>query len=334
MSLILRVAPSRITPNPLSVTYHYSSICVCVGHLVSEGVRWGLSLFIAAATCSSRISVSTELVQQSTVVVVSTSLLSQVRCAMLYSVLVLNWYTHCAAAAFSHHSAEEYIAGLLSAVSYWELAEWMAQKMYTHTQTQLYTHSQITCTATSTHTQREKAWVNTTHYRLLYQFSTNWLLVQLLLLAAAMNRDSPHLTPSLTRWPTHTQCYYSGRLLIMGLVLSWGGYSENQWHVHEKLVCVCCKLELDCIEDSCTAVIPLLAACSNCTVCNTVISSGSLPLQYSMNVLVLVLSQCPMNWLTDLLLLVSGDYYVVVHVHCVYSWYWYSDLTSHTTVMY
>ena len=68
-------------------------------------------------------------------------------------------------------------------------------------------------------------------------------------------------------------------------------------------MCVCCKLELDCIEDSYTAVIPLLAACSNCTVCNTVISSGSLPLQYriaySMNVLVLVLSQCPMNWLTD-----------------------------------
>ena len=54
-------------------------------------------------------------------------------------------------------------------------------------------------------------------------------------------------------------------------------------------MCVCCKLELDCIEDSYTAVIPLLAACSNCAVCNTVISSGSLPLQYSMNVVVLII---------------------------------------------
>ena len=36
------------------------------------------------------------------------------------------------------------------------------------------------------------------------------------------------------------------------------GYSEN-WkvmirrHAHKKLACVCCKLELDCIEASCTA---------------------------------------------------------------------------------
>ena len=88
-------------------------------------------------------------------------------------------------------SAEKSIAGLLSNADEQlrrarEYNNRMAQKMYTHTHQTQFTH-----TNRLAHTQRKL--VNTTHYRLLYQLSTNTLDT-----AAAAAAAAVHCCHSLT----------------------------------------------------------------------------------------------------------------------------------------
>ena len=88
--------------------------------------------------------------------------------AQLYAEYECDWWSIGSSSSVSESSsAEKSIAGLLSNADEQlrtarEYNNRMAQKMYTHTPDTIYTHTQ-------------RKLVNTTHYRLLYQLSTNTL---------------------------------------------------------------------------------------------------------------------------------------------------------------